>query len=104
MRDDRSTVSVRYPGDEKICPENWTRNFDSCAFMELATPDFCATGRQWILLLATTLRQRDEVIRQRDEARREAEASLGDKFTSAGDVLENAARSGACGGSAQRDA
>ena len=48
------------------------------AFMELATPDFCATGRQWILLLATILRQRDEAIRQRDEARREAEASRGD--------------------------
>lgn len=46
--------------------------------MELATPDFCATGRQWVLLLATTLRQRDEAIRQRDEARREAEASRGD--------------------------
>ena len=64
-------VSVRYPGDEKICPEDWTRNFEPCAFMELATPDFCATGRQWVLLLATTLRQRDE-------ARREAEASRGD--------------------------
>ena len=64
-------VSVRYPGDEKIYPEDWTRNFDSSAFMELAIPDFCATDRQWVLLLATTLRQRDE-------ARREAEASCGD--------------------------
>ena len=68
-------VSVRYPGDEKICLKDWTRNFDPCAFMELATPDFCATGRQWVLLLATTLRQRDEAIRQRDEACQEAEAS-----------------------------
>ena len=42
--------------------------------MELAIPDFCVTGRQWVLPLATTLRQRDEAIRQRDEARREAEA------------------------------
>ena len=40
------------------------------ALMELATPDFCfgATDRQWALLLALTLRQRDE-------ARQEAEAA-----------------------------
>ena len=45
------------------------------------------------LLLATTLRQRDEAIRQRDEARQEAEASRWKEITSAGDVLENAAAS-----------
>ena len=67
-------VSVRCPGDEKICPEDWTRNFDPCAFMKLAIPGLEATDGQWVLLLATTLRQRDEAIRQRDEARREAEA------------------------------
>ncbi len=36
---------------------------------------FDATDRQWVLLLAMTLGQRDEAIRQRDEARQEAEAS-----------------------------
>ena len=70
--------------------------------MELAIPDFCATDRQWVLLLATTLRQRDEAIRQRDEARREAEAARWKEITLAGDILENAARSGAGGGGAQR--
>ena len=73
LRDGDDVVSVRYPGDEKICPEDWTRNSDPCAFMELAIPDFCATGRQWVLLLATALRQRSDSaagrVRQRSRPR-----------------------------------
>ena len=70
-------VSVRYPVDEKICPGSVTRDFDSCAFMELAIPDFCfeTTDRQWVLLLATTLRQRDEAFREAEASRWEEKNS-----------------------------